>query len=491
MKLGAVENHLAQYLRGPNFLRLQRPCALGDGILCVTKAQRDKLMRKYESEAANYDLLKFVPASGAASRMFAEWFAAQEQGGFGSVKLTRSFLRSLKKMPFYPLIKSDDYGRDLLEQKNLQGLLKFVLSPSGLNYGWLPKALITFHSFTKKERRTALEEHLAEAARYIRSNGNICRLHFTVSPEHVGVFEEKLKVIQKKYETLYAVKYAISQSIQSATTDILAVDEFNQPLRDTAGRLVFRPGGHGALLQNLNDLEADLIFVKNIDNIVPDDLLEKILPYKKMLGGLAVQIQESIYAVLHDLEKNSLHGDQMAAVEKFCAHTLNIVFPRGFAGLPNKKKNQQIFSLLNRPLRICAVVRNVGEPGGAPFWVMEKDGTQTVQIVESGHVDQRDPEQSQIWLKAEHFNPVDMVCCIRNYRGKKFDLDGFVNKDAYLISFKTEKGRRLKAQELPGLWNGAMARWNTVFVEIPLAAFNPVKTVYDLLRPEHQPLPSK
>lgn len=491
MKPGDVENHLAQYLRGPNFLKLQRPCDLNDGILSFTPGECNRLIRKYESEAVNYELLKFVPASGAASRMFVEWFAAKEQGGFGAVKPERSFLRNLKKMPFYPLIKNDDYGRYLLEQKNIKGLLDFILSPSGLNYGWLPKALITFHSFTKKERRTALEEHLAEAARYMRNNGNICRLHFTVSAEHAGVFADKLKDIREKYENLYAVKYAIGQSTQSAATDILAVDEFNQPIRDAAGRLVFRPGGHGALLKNLNYQEADFIFVKNIDNIVPDGLLEKILPYKKMLGGLALQIQKSIYAVLQAMEKNSLHGDQIAAVGKFCIRTLNIVFPQGFTGLPNKEKNQRIFSLLNRPLRVCAVVRNAGEPGGAPFWVMEKDGTQTVQIVESGHVDQTDPEQSAIWLKAGYFNPVDMVCCIRNYRGKKFDLEDFVDRDTYLISSKTEKGRQLKAQELPGLWNGGMARWNTVFVEIPLAAFNPVKTVYDLLRPEHQPLPSK
>jgi hypothetical protein len=486
LRTGDVESHLALYRRGPNFLKLDRPCIPGDGILPVTQTQRNRLIRKFENEAAKYELLKFVPASGAASRMFADWFTAADQGGFGSLKSDRSFLQDLKKMPFYLLIKNNGYGRDLLQQKNIKGLLDFILSASGLNYGWLPKALITFHSYKKKEQRAALEEHLCEAASYLRCEGHSCRLHLTVSSEHVGIVDDKIKELRKKYESLLDVKYIIGLSTQSSATDKLAVDENDQPFRDAGGRLVFRPGGHGALLKNLGDQEADFIFIKNIDNIVPSGFLEKILPYKKMLGGLALQIQEEIFTILENMEKRSFGHDQIDAVKIFCMRKLNIVFPPQFARWSKMKKNQHIFSLLNRPLRICGMVRNVGEPGGGPFWITEADGLQTVQIVESAHVDKTDPGQLSIWHQAKYFNPVDMVCCIRNHRGEKFDLNGFVDNDAYLISIKTEKGKKLKVQELPGLWNGGMAHWNTVFTELPLAAFNPVKTVYDLLRPEHQ-----
>jgi hypothetical protein len=481
-----VEDHLLRYRRGANFLKLNRPCDLADGILSLTATQRNRLIRKFENEAANFRLLKFVPASGAASRMFADWFAAADQGRSGAPPLDRSILRDLKKMPFHSLIANNDYGHILLRQKNIVALLDFILLPSGLNYGSLPKALIPFHSYGKREKRTALEEHLYEGARYLRNAGDICRLHFTVSQEHVHAIEERIKDMRKRFERLMDVCYEIDLSIQSKATDILAVDEKNRPVRDGRGRLIFRPGGHGALLQNLNDLEADFIFVKNIDNIVPAPFLETIVPFKKMLGGLAIQIQKSIFMILEDMEKTGFCRDQLDAAETFCRRKLNVIFPPGFTRFSNAKRKQHLFSLLNRPLRICGMVRNLGEPGGAPCWVTGKDGMQTVQIVESAHVDKANPEQQTIWRRTKYFNPVDMVCCIRNYRKEKFELSNFVDKNAYLISTKTEKGKKIKAQELPGLWNGGMAYWNTIFVRLPLAAFNPVKTVYDLLRPEHQ-----
>jgi len=273
--------------------------------------------------------------------------------------------------------------------------------------------------------------------------------------------------------------------VQLPSTSMPAVDENNLMLRDAEGNLIFRPGGHGALLKNLQNLDADFIFIKNIDNIVPEKLLKKILSYKKMLGGLALQLQQEIFAVLRRLEDEKIGAEQINEIKKYCSQKLNKVFPGNFSGKTLKRQKKIISSLLNRPLRVCAVVKNEGEPGGAPFWVEERDGSKTLQIVESGHVNKNDRKQMAIWSAAKYFNPVDMVCCTKNYKGKKFDLDKYVNEDAYLITAKNEKGRSFKALELPGLWNGGMAYWNTVFVELPIIVFNPVKTVNDLLRPEH------
>jgi len=345
--------------------------------------------------------------------------------------------------------------------------------------------VIPFHLYRAGEARTALEEHLFEAAQYIRDAGGVCHLHFTISEEHKKDVTKKIKAVKSKYENLCRIKYKISLSVQSPSTNMLAVDENNLPLRDAGGNLIFRPGGHGSLLKNLQNLDADLIFIKNIDNIVPEKLLKKILPYKKMLGGLALQIQQEIFAILCQIENDKPDPVQIESIKNYCSRRLNIVFPGGVSRQSLKKQKQVIFSSLNRPLRVCAIVRNEGEPGGAPFWVEETDGNQTLQIVESGHVDKSRPEQMAIWSAAQYFNPVDLVCSTKNYQGKKFNLDSYVNKDAYLITMKNEKGQSLKALESPGLWNGGMAYWNTVFVELPLIVFNPVKIIYDLLRPEH------
>ena len=257
-------------------------------------------------------------------------------------------------------------------------------------------------------------------------------------------------------------------------------------MRDAAGKLIFRPGGHGSLLKNLQSINADFIFVKNIDNIVPEPILKKIISYKKILGGLAIQLQEEIFAGVRQLKSEEISVSQIEEIIAFCSKNLNIVFPRKFARQSRKDKIQFLISKLNRPLRVCAMVRNAGEPGGGPFWVEEKNGTQTIQIVEGIHVDKGKKDQLLIWTKAQYFNPVDMVCSIKNYQGKKFHLPDYVDNDAYSISQKNEKGRRINALEVPGLWNGAMAHWNTVFVKLPLIVFNPVKTVNDLLRPEHR-----
>lgn len=481
---GDVEKQLATYRHGYNYLKLNRPCAINDGILSIKKAAMDELIKLYDREAGKFKLLKFVPASGAASRMFAEWFSALEDGGFDTPALNPSFLRNVKKYPFYSLIKQNKSASEFIEQKNIKSLLDYILSSKGLNFGWLPKALIPFHLYSAGEARTALEEHLFEAAQYICGAGDVCHMHFTISQEHKKDIAEKIKAVKSEYENLCRVKYKISLSVQSSSTNMLAVDENNLPLRDTSGNLIFRPGGHGALLTNLQNLDADFIFIKNIDNIVPEKLLKKILPYKKMLGGLALRIQQEIFALLRLMENDEIDSWQIEEIKNYCSR-INIIFPRSMSRQSLKQQKQIIFSSLNRPLRVCAIVKNEGEPGGAPFWVEERDGSQTLQIVESGHVDKNNPKQMAVWSAAQYFNPVDLVCCTKNYRGKKFNLDRYVNPGAYLITMKNEKGRSLKALESPGLWNGGMAYWNTVFVELPIIVFNPVKTVNDLLRTEH------
>jgi hypothetical protein len=479
-----VEKQMELYRHGSNYLKLNRPCTINDGIISIRKAAMDEFIKLYERETAKFRLLKFVPASGAASRMFAEWFSALESGGFGSPALNQLFLRNFKKYPFYSQIKQNKCASEFIEQKNVKSLLDYILSSKGLNFGWLPKALIPFHLYSAGRARTALEEHLFEAAQYVRGAGDVCHLHFTISREHKKDVAQKIKAVKSEYENLCRIKYKISSSVQSSSTNMLAVDEKNLPLRDTSGNLIFRPGGHGSLLTNLQNLDADFIFIKNIDNIVPEKLLKKILPYKKMLGGLALRIQQEIFALLRLMENDEIDSWQIEEIINYCSR-INIIFPRNMSRQSLKQQKKIIFSSLNRPLRVCAIVRNEGEPGGGPFWVDECDGRHTLQIVESGHVDKNNPKQMAVWSAAKYFNPVDMVCCTKNYRGEKFNLDSYVNQDAYLITMKNEKGRSLKALESPGLWNGGMAYWNTVFVGLPLVVFNPVKTVNDLLRPQH------
>ena len=481
-----VERQLAIYSRGTCYLQLDRPCTVGDGIRSVSPSQRKKLIQYYEAEADQCKILKFVPASGAASRMFADWFAASQKGSFGSATLDRSFFADLNKMPFISILQKEKSALQIIRQQNVGAILDHILSPNGLRFGWLPKALIPFHTDRNGEVRTAFEEHLLEAAGFAVGNGKFCRLHFTVSPEHVRDVRSLMKDMLFLYEKRCGVQFKVDLSVQSPATNILATDEKNLPFRDENGSLVFRPGGHGALIQNLQNLDADLIFIKNIDNILPAGLQKKILPYKKILGGLALQLQKSVFTMIRQLQRKRIGADELDAIANFCRIELGRGFSKHFLKLSLQEKRQELLWHLDRPIRICGMVRNEGEPGGAPFWVREEGGSQTLQIVESAHVNQNRPSQKNIWSQASYFNPVDMVCCTKNHCGKKFNLADYVNSDAYLIITKTEKGRRLKAQELPGLWNGGMAYWNTVFVELPLIVFNPVKTVYDLLRPQHR-----
>jgi hypothetical protein len=338
--------------------------------------------------------------------------------------------------------------------------------------------------------RTPAEEHLVEGALYGTDADGVVRIHFTVSPEHLSLFKKKCETAATLFEKRYEVKYEITFSEQKPSTDTIAVDENNEPFRTTEGKLFFRPGGHGALLENLNDLQADLIFVKNIDNVVPDRLKDVTIRYKKAIAGLLLDRQQRVFSYLRLLEQpeNQLTDKQLAEMASYLENELSTK-PTGKAHLSNRSTLiNYLVSKLNRPIRVCGMVKNEGEPGGGPFWAIQADGTTTLQVVESSQIDLKDPEQAAIAATATHFNPVDLVCGVRNYKGEKFSLPDFRDPETGFISSKSKDGKPLKAQELPGLWNGAMSDWITIFAEVPIITFNPVKTINDLLRPEHQPL---
>lgn len=480
-----VEKQLDMYKKGSPFVKLNRPCRKNDGILSVTSSKSKKLIDLYEQKSNKYRLMKFVPASGAASRMFGEWFVVLHNDGLDLTTFSRSFFKKLKQYPFYLLIRQHQQSLKFIEQKDVRHVLNFILSDQGLNFGGRPKALIPFHLYGDGSMRTALEEHILDAVQYAVGANNTCLLHFTVSEEHQRDIMKKIKSVKHDGAKGYPAKYKISVSCQSSSTNMMAVDENNLPARDQAGCLIFRPGGHGALLTNLNKIDADYIFVRNIDNVAPQTVWDKIVPYRKMMGGLIMQIQEEIYDSIRRLNVARPRLSDIKKIHDFCSRTLNVHFPGDVKNPLTNDKIKYLFSMLNRPLRVCGMVRNNNEPGGGPFWVEEDDGSLTLQIVEHAHVDKGNKKQENIWSDAQYFNPVDMVCSIKDYQGKKFNLSKFVDNNAYVISLKKEKGRNIKALEMPGLWNGGMARWNTVFVELPLMVFNPVKVVDDLLRPEH------
>jgi hypothetical protein len=485
-----VLRQLEIFRQGTKPLRLIRPACTGDGIIEIPPDEREGLVSLHDQAAEKGRMLKFVPASGAASRMFKDWHAWYQKGKFDSAEGPVRFLEDLVKFAFYEDLRKvmasegEDVERCIRERRVID-LLEFILTPRGLNYNWLPKALIKFHIYPGRIR-TALEEHLVEGPLYVRDARNICRIHFTVSDEHESRVRELLSRIKGDYERRYGVKYEITVTMQHPSTDTIAVDMENRPFRDGGGRLVFRPGGHGALLKNLNAMEGDIIFIKNIDNVVPDRLKDITVLHKKILGGYLVRLQDEIFHNLRLLSEKRVDDEMLSRVVRFCQGKLFLFFSDEFWDESISAKKDYVFWMLNRPVRVCGMVKNEGEPGGGPFWV-EEGGTRSLQIVEQDQLDPNSEEQRNIWKSSTHFNPVDLVCGVRNYQGEKFDLSAYVDRDAVLISKKAHEEGNLKALELPGLWNGSMAYWNTVFVEVPLETFNPVKTVDDLLRKSHLP----
>ncbi len=494
--------HLELFNRPSVHLRLCRPSTLGDGIRRIADDQVDHFLHLHRRAASQGRFEKFVPASGAATRMFQsliqiyyipqylecdELYLRVEQG----VSIACDFLRFIDGLRYFAfredleeVLARDGWSLGNLAQRGqFRLILEYLLLDRGLDYATLPKALLKFHRYPEG-RRTAFEEHLMESAQYAFSEHGTCRLHFTVSPEHESRFQSLLEAVRHRYEERLGVTFHVNFSHQKPNTNTIAVDAQNRPFRERNGRLLFRPGGHGALIENLNELGGDLVYIKNIDNLVPDRLKGTTGHWKKVLGGLLVALQDRQHAILRRLEADD-DATVLDEAERFARDDLLIPFPTDFHLWPAPRRRGHLFGKLRRPMRVCGVVPNAGEPGGAPFWVEDKVGLPSLQIVEKAQVNLTDPEQEAIWMSSTHFNPVDLVCALRDHRGRPFDLHRYIDSEAVFISRKSREGRELKALELPGLWNGSMSDWITVFVEVPISTFNPVKTVFDLLRPEH------
>ena len=459
-----------------------------NGIHVLSDKEISRYERLYGSLGRGKKVLKFVPASGAATRMFKDLYSFSSTyfgvaGNFDKeFPEVKEFLENIRTFAFFNDLKACMAAADLdiedyLRRGDYTTIINFLLKEQYLGYGALPKGLLKFHRYGALQR-TPIEEHIVEGALYARSSDGTVNLHFTISPEHRAAFRRKLAEVKQYYESTLGVKLKITFSEQKHYTDIIAVDEQNNPIRDDEGRLVFRPGGHGALIENLNEQHADLIFIKNIDNVVPDWMKHTTVIYKQVLAGMLLDLKEKTDEYLRTLDTKP-DGKNLRKIARFAKEELGMT-------LPDDSDAATLHRMLNRPMRICGMVKNLGEPGGGPFFTINSRGQRSLQIVESAQVNHNDPQQETIFQASTHFNPVDLVCSTKNYHGRYFDLRQYVDPMTGFISKKTKGAVTLKSQELPGLWNGAMADWITLFVEVPVATFNPVKTVNDLLRKEHR-----
>lgn len=496
-QIDQVEQQIGNFKSGFPYLKLIEAAGQYHGLIQLSEEEIQRYISVFEEKVAGgIKLLKFVPASGAASRMFKSLFSALEglQKGKQHSEVIKDkevalFLEQLDQFAFYEDLKHLAEKENVaIEDVPLQKLLEWKLLEKGLNYGNLPKGLLKFHTYPDGYR-TPLEEHFVEGASYARNNASEVNIHFTVSPEHQAAFERHVAEILPKYEELFGVKYKIGFSQQKPSTDTIAVTPDNEPFRNNDGSLLFRPAGHGALLENLNDLDADIIFIKNIDNVVPDQLKKLTIDYKKALAGVLLGLQEEVFfyqKMLKEHHYSALESAFYAEAANFLENVMNIIPPHDQFYSEKEELYRYFTNKFNRPLRVCGMVKNQGEPGGGPFFAQNEDGSVSLQIVESSQIDFNDPEQAAIAHHATHFNPVDLICGVKNYQGDKYNLLDFSDPKTGFISLKSKDGKELKAQELPGLWNGAMSDWGTLFVEVPIETFNPVKTVTDLLRKEHQ-----
>ena len=463
LSVADVERQIENFRNGFPSLPVVRAASGGDGVRQLTDDEVKAAEALYEDRAKSLRTVKFVPASGAATRMFKELFeyVNDDKRTPGIDKL----ITNLEKFAFFP-----ELAKFLKPQIDDKDVVRNIIV-DGLEYGAKPKGLVTFHAY-KDGARKPVEEHLVEAALYA-SNGERAAIHFTVSPEHHAGFEALLAERQSHYENKYDIRYDVSFSVQSPATDTIAVNPDNTPFRTDDGKLLFRPAGHGALITNLDKLDADVIFVKNIDNVTTDERKPDTVTFKKVLAGELLRLQARSFELLRALER----GEAVEAeAEAFLRNELCCKLPEGAS-------RELIVKTLDRPIRVCGMVKNEGEPGGGPFWVRDDEGREQLQIAESSQISKED---MHLMKEATHFNPVDLVCGVMRYDGTKYDLTKYTDPKTGFISSKSAGGRELRAQELPGLWNGAMANWNTLFVEVPISTFSPVKVVQDLLRPEHQ-----
>jgi len=477
ISIESVLREIEFFKSGFPYLRIVAPATDGKGIKQLSDSEQRVAVEIFDNY--NGEICKFVPASGAASRMFKELYdglAALERGeGLDKDSSVNTFFYYLGSYAFY----SDLTQLPGFDINNRLSTLKQTLLYPELNYGSMPKGLIKFHKYMHGSR-TSFEEHLVEAALYAKGKNGVAKIVVTVSSEHLSDFKSLLEEIRDKYETMYNVAYDIRLTLQKPSTDTIAVDDNNEPFRKSDGSIVFRPGGHGALIENLNDLTADLVIIKNVDNVVKEQLLPETIKWKKILGGVLISVQRKVFNYI-----TALDGKNNPDVVKEIIEFLDKEFCIKIPSVPESILKEFLRAKLNRPIRVCGMVKNLGEPGGGPYIVYDADGSTSLQILESAQLDKNNPETVEIIKRSTHFNPVDLVCSLKDYKGDKFDLHKFIDHETGFISHKNFEGRSLKAQELPGLWNGAMSQWNTVFVEVPVITFNPVKTVLDLLRPEH------
>ncbi len=492
-----VQHQLFQYRNPPHYSDIVRPCTTGDGILRFDEGDLARLIPVHDRAQAAGRVSRFVPASGAATRMFRDLFPyLAEDGPAEPDDALLEFLDGLSRFAFTQELKEvlqlDGLELDdLAAQRKAGPILKALMTEEGMGYADLPKGLLLFHR-CGQESRTAFEEHVVETVLVTRDDQRTCRMHFTVSPEHLTSFTSHFRDVGLKYMEKFDAVFDMACSMQKESTDVLAVDENDRPFRIEGDKLLFRPGGHGALIENLADLEADIVFIKNIDNVQTDSVRDEVVRWKKALGGCLVDLQNDLFQLEARLEKlidgsNTEDADTLLAdADRFLREKLNVVLPDHLLPEHRTERAKFLLNRLDRPLRVCGVVPNTGEPGGGPFWVQGRDGIVSLQIVETAQIDPESDQQQGYLAASTHFNPVDLVCGVRNRVGAPYELARYVDLNSGLITKKSSGGKPLKALERPGLWNGAMAGWNTVFVEVPLLTFSPVKTINDLLRPEHQ-----
>ncbi|MBO4820707.1 MAG: DUF4301 family protein [Prevotella sp.] len=486
-----IEAQLEEFKTGFPFLKLEAAAAIGKGIVAPDEDERKEYVKAWEDyKAAGKDIVKFVPASGAASRMFKDMFAfLSADYDVPTTAFEKTYFENIRKFAFFDALDKkclDNYGKgvgQLIENGDYKAVVAAMLESSGLNYGQLPKGLLLFHNY-EEGSRTPMEEHLVEGALYAASNGE-ANVHFTVSHEHMSLFEKKVEEKLDVYAKKYGINYHVSFSEQKPSTDTVAANPDNTPFRTEDGKLLFRPGGHGALIENLNEIDADVIFIKNIDNVVPDRLKGDTVTFKQVIAGVLVTLQKKAFEYLEVLDSGRYDHEKLQEIIRFVQRDL-CCRKNDLKLLEDAELVIYLRKKLNRPMRVCGVVKNVGEPGGGPFLTYNQDGTVSLQILESSQIDKTNEEYQKMFTEGTHFNPVDLVCAVKDYKGRRFNLPDYVDKSTGFISSKSKNGKELKALELPGLWNGAMSDWSTIFVEVPLSTFNPVKTVNDLLREQHQ-----
>ena len=478
-----VEQQVERFKQGFPWMKIVAPATPERGIQVLDEAAVEAAAKYYDGAAIN-GKCKFVPASGAASRMFKDLFS-----GLDALKAGKELADDAPAAKFVDQIQSFAfYTPELFGEQTCkcpeyrQAVLSKTLTDEGLGYGAKPKGVLKFHKYTDGEIRTAFAEHLVEAQNYMRNEDGTANLVVTISPEHQHLFEEAYAEVKAVYEAKYGVKYNITFTFQDKATDTIAVDVENKPFRTETDSLLFRPAGHGALIYNLNRIEEEVVSIKNIDNVANERLLPETATWKKVLLGKALELRDKIYGYLNALDAEATPA-LCDEIEAFLDNTLCVTLP---AAADFEARVAALRAKLNRPIRVAGMVKNQGEPGGGPFIIAEKDGSTSLQVLESVQINMSDDHARECLASATHFNPVDIVCCLHDYKGQSFDLLQYVDEDAGFISSKSYQGRELKALELPGLWNGAMSNWNTLFVEVPLATFNPVKVVLDLLRPAHQ-----